>query len=465
MNQIVLLVEDDPLQREMTTILLNKLGYAVVPATQGREALMVLQGSKEGDITLAVLDIGLPGGMDGLELLDLIKQRHPALPCVMLTGNQDLEAAVRAMRLGAYDFMNKPVSFERLQVVLSNAFKTTLLEKEVTRLKRMETGAYSFENLIGHEGGLEATIRLGRKAAAADIPILITGETGTGKEIFARAIHGESHRAGKPFVAVNCGAIPANLVESILFGHEKGAFTGAIAKSIGKFREADGGTIFLDEVGDLPLDAQVKLLRVLQQKEITPVGADYTLPVNVRVISATHKTLDAEITKGMFREDLYFRLNVLSIHLPALRERASDIPALVRHFLERFAASENRKFKDITQAAMDMLVRRPWGGNVRELENAIHRAVVMADGDTLQISDFSAMGTNPLDKMTPLTSHTPSLAMPDGTPRKMADIERDSLEYALSHAKGNITLAAKNLGLAKSTFYRKLKEYGAGDEI
>ncbi|NBX66497.1 MAG: sigma-54-dependent Fis family transcriptional regulator [Proteobacteria bacterium] len=458
MTTTILLVEDDPLQREMAEILLRKLGYKVTSVEDGRAALKHLQNAKPDEFSAAVLDIGLPH-IDGLELLELIRQRHPALPCIMLTGNQELGTAVKAMQLGAYDFMNKPIEFERLKVVLANALKVSLLEKEVTRLKQKEDGALTFESLIGHENGLASVIRTGRKAAGTDIPVLLTGETGTGKEVFARSIHGESHRAGKPFVAVNCGALPANLVESILFGHEKGAFTGAIAKSIGKFREADGGTIFLDEVGDLPLDAQVKLLRVLQQKEITPVGADYTVPVNVRILSATHKTLENEVIKGTFREDLYFRLNVLSIHLPALRERRSDIPALVRHFLERFAASESRKLKDIAPAAMDMLAQRNWGGNVRELENAIHRAMVMSDGDVLQVSDFSAVSTQLPNERGASYSLAPSLTHADGTPRTLADIERDALHYALSHAGGNVTLAAKNLALAKSTFYRKLKEH------
>jgi DNA-binding NtrC family response regulator len=456
MPQTILLVEDDPLQREMTGIYLKKLGYEVFGVADGRTALTMLQEDKQQTIALAVLDIGLPY-IDGLELLELIKQRHPALPCVMLSGNQETETALKATRLGAYDYMTKPVEIERLQLVCTNALKTSLLEKEVTRLTRKETGAFTFENLIGYEDGLAPVIRTGRKAASADIPVLLTGETGTGKEIFARAVHGESHRAGKPFVAVNCGAIPQNLIESTLFGHEKGAFTGAVAKSIGKFREAEGGTIFLDEVGDLPLEAQVKLLRVLQQKEITPVGADHTIPVNVRILSATHRTLEAEVAKGTFREDLYFRLNVLPIHIPPLRERAADIPALVRHFIERFAASENRRIKTASGTVMDMLMARKWTGNVRELENAIHRAMVMGEGDALQLSDFSSGPQTHI----PQSASAPSVALADGTPRPFIDVERDVLQYALIHHGGNVTQAALSLGLAKSTFYRKLKEFGS----
>jgi len=453
----VLVVEDDPLQRQVLGLMLKRLGHDYRFANDGRAALMQLQEHNAEDFSLVILDIGLPG-INGLEVLELVKQRHPALPVIMLTGNQEAGIAVKAMKLGAYDFMNKPVEVERLQVVIANALKTTLLEKEVTRLTRKETGAFSFENLIGYEAGLADVVRMGRKAATADIPVLLTGETGTGKEVFARAIHGESHRAGKPFVAVNCGALPAQLVESTLFGHEKGSFTGAVAKAIGRFREAEGGTIFLDEIGDLPLDAQVKLLRVLQQKEVTPVGGEHAVPVNVRVLSATHRDLEREVAEGRFREDLFFRLNVLSIRMPSLAERMADIPALVRHFIERFAASESRPLKTVAPAAMDMLKRRAWSGNVREVENAIHRAMVMSDDKVLQVADFSGASLRVQSN-----SNAPvpvAVSGADGTPRPMAEIERDAIRFALSFYQGNVTKAAVALGLAKSTFYRKLKELG-----
>lgn len=453
----VLVVDDDPVQREMLDVLLKRLGYDAVSVADGRSALLRMQDAQvAADIALVILDVGLPG-MDGLEVLDLMRQRHPDIPIVMLSGNQELGTAVRAMKLGAYDFINKPISVERLQVVLANALRVNLLEKEVTRLKRREDGAFTFDSLIGHDGGLAEIIRTGRKAATTDIPVLLTGETGTGKEVFARAIHGESHRAGKPFVAVNCGALPAQLVESILFGHEKGAFTGAVSRVIGKFREAEGGTIFLDEIGELPLDAQVKLLRVLQQKEIAPVGADHAVPVNVRVISATNRDLQTDTADGRFREDLLFRLNVLSVHLPPLRARAADIPALARHFVERFAAVESRPFKPLTPQVLEMLGRRSWAGNVRELENAIHRAMVMADADVLQVSDFSSVSAVPATRIDDDMA-APSIAGPDGTVRPLLDIERDAIRYALTQTGGNVTRAADALGLAKSTFYRRLKE-------
>ena len=456
MSTRILIVEDDPSQQEIMKLLLQrKLGYESIPALGGRQAISFLQ--EDPNIRLVLLDIGLPD-INGMEVLEMIVQRHPDLPVIILTGSKDINLAVNAMKAGAYDFLSKPVQKERLQVSVQNALKTSLLEKEVSRLKRQEQGAFTFRNLIGHDAGLTNVIHTGRKAAASDIPVLLTGETGTGKEAFAQAIHGESHRTGQPFIAVNCGAIPAQLVESTLFGHEKGAFTGAIAKSIGKFREAEGGSIFLDEIGDLPLEAQAKLLRVLQQKEINPVGAGKSVPVNVRIISATNRNLEADVANGRFREDLYFRLNVQQIHIPALRERCEDIPALAYHFIERFAAAESRSLKDISKEALEMFSCRAWPGNVRELENILHRAMVLCEKGRLDIEDFSALAVQmPANGISDLSSYL-SLTGADGAPRPLPDIEREILAFSLKYYQGNITRAAAALSMAKSTFYRKLKE-------
>ncbi len=448
MTAQILIVDDDPVLQGMLALLLErKLGYTGVPALNGRSALKLLQ-EQAASIRLVILDIGLPD-IGGMELLELIGERQPGLPVIVLTGQDDLNLAVDAMKAGAYDFLTKPVERGRLESTIKNALKTSFLEKEVTRLKRAAGGDFTFADLIGHDSGLAGIVRVGQKAASSDIPVLLTGETGTGKEVFARAIHGESRRIGKPFVAVNCGAIPEQLVESILFGHEKGAFTGAVAKSMGSFREADGGTIFLDEVGDLPLGAQVKLLRVLQQKEVVPVGAAQPVRVNVRIVSATNRDLEADIQAGRFRDDLYFRLNVLPIHFPSLRERRGDIPALAYHFIERIAANEGRAMRDISPRAMEMLRNRNWPGNVRELENALHRAMIMTDNTSLDIEDFSAL---------------PMLAIPaarssslSGAPRPLAEVEREAIQNALNYFQGNVTQAAKALGIAKSTLYRKLE--------
>ncbi|MCB9988442.1 MAG: sigma-54-dependent Fis family transcriptional regulator [Rhodospirillales bacterium] len=465
MSTRILIIEDDPMQQEIISLMLGRrLGYTGLIAADGPEGLARLR--EDSAIHLVILDIGLPG-MSGMDILDIITQRYPGLPVIMLTGNMDISVAVDAMKAGAYDFLTKPVEAERLQVAVRNALKTSLLEKEISRLKRQEDGAFTFDQLIGHDGGLADIISTGRKAAATDIPVLLSGETGTGKEIFARALHGESRRVGKPFVAVNCGAIPAQLVESTLFGHEKGAFTGAIAKSIGRFREAEGGTIFLDEIGDLPPDAQVKLLRVLQQKEVMPVGADKPVPVNVRVISATHRDMATEVAAGRFREDLYFRLNVLPLHLPSLDERPGDIPALARHFIERMAASEARPLKEISPAALDFLAYHSWPGNVRELENTINRAMVLCESDTLTPEDFSALSTSPEigatdqnDTVRKEIGGVATLPLIDenGILRPLDKLEQEAMAFALAHCHDNVTVASAALGIAKSTFYRKMKE-------
>ena len=398
--------------------------------------------------------------MSGMETLEVLKQKYPFIPVIMLTGSKDINDAVWAMKLGAIDFLTKPYEGERMVITVQNALKISTLSREVSRLKSEKEGRFTFENLIGYEDGLSKTVTLGRKAADCDLPVLITGETGTGKEVFARAIHGESSRAGKPFIAVNCGAIPSQLVESTLFGHEKGAFTGATDKAIGKFREADGGTIFLDEVGELPLDTQVKLLRVLQQKEVEPVGAGKPISVNVRILSATNRDLESEVSAGNFREDLFFRLNVLPVHVPSLRERAEDIPSLAHHFIERFCAMEGGLPKDISQKALSHLTGYDWPGNVRQLENIMNRAMALADNNILELDDFSSLLSGkdiPTLNIVTETRQAINLITDDGGFKPMQKIEDEAIQLALEHYDHNITQAAKALGMAKSTFYKKIK--------
>jgi DNA-binding NtrC family response regulator len=378
----------------------------------------------------------------------------------MLTGSTDIDDAVACMKLGAIDFLSKPYEGARLMVTVKNAIRLNALTKEVSRLKSQQEGRFSFDNLIGHDGGLRGVVHTGRKAAASDIPVLIKGETGTGKEVFARAVHGESLRAGNPFIAVNCGAIPSQLVESTLFGHEKGSFTGATDKAIGKFREAEGGTIFLDEVGELPLDTQVKLLRVLQQKEVEPVGAGKPLPINVRIISATNRDLLEEIKKGAFREDLYFRLNVLEIELCALRNRKEDIPLLAPHFIERFVTGEGLPYKDISPEAHQFLMDYDWPGNVRQLENTIHRAMVISEGAVIAPNDFE-IASSPDTTLTKFAAQPSNVSSSfydhNGAIKTMAQIEEELIQLALRHFDHNITKASQALGIAKSTFYKKIK--------
>ena len=463
MTEPILIVEDDPMQRQMlTTLLRRKLDFMARSAENGHEALQVLEADHGKTIKLVILDLDMPV-MGGMETLSILKQKYPAIAVIMLTGSKDIDDAVDAMKHGAIDFLTKPYEADRMAVTVKNALKISTLTKEVSRLKSQKAGTFSFENLIGHDGGLVEVVNIGRKASAADIPVLITGETGTGKEVFAQAIHGESGRAGQSFIAVNCGAIPSQLVESTLFGHEKGAFTGATEKKIGKFREAEGGTIFLDEVGELPLDAQVKLLRVLQQKEVEPVGAGKPVPVNVRIISATNRDLQAEVHDGRFREDLFFRLNVLHIALPALRDRRSDIPALAAHFVERFCSNEGGVPKDLSKTTLNNLVAYNWPGNVRQLENIINRAIVMSEGNVLDIENLKTLADDSIEsggsdhERFSSHPHTVDVIKQDGAFKTVGDIEQEAMQIALRHYDHNITQAAKALGMAKSTFYKKMK--------
>lgn len=457
MSRNILIVEDDYTQRFMLeSIIKRKLKFDCHQAENGREALNILKNDISKDIKLVIMDLKMPV-MNGLETLEIIRQQYSYLPVIMLSGSRDTEDVVEAMKLGATDFLNKPFEGERLKVTIENALKIKALSAEIKLLKNEKKGQFKFDNLIGYDNGLMNTVAIARKASSSDIQVLITGETGTGKEVLAKAIHGESLRAREPFIAINCGAIPSQLVESILFGHEKGAFTGAVNKSLGKFREAEGGTIFLDEIGDLPLDAQVKLLRVIQQKEVEPVGAGKTVPVNVRIISATNHNLEKAVTEGKFREDLYFRLNVLQIEIPALRERREDILLLARHFMDRFCANENRPLKSISRETDEMLMHHPWSGNVRELENTIHRAIIMNEGGILEPHDFEKI----FDVRGELASTKDEAFIyalkQHGVFKSSEDIEQELIQMALKYFNGNITKAAEAIGMAKSTFYKKLK--------
>ena len=463
MKRKILLAEDDAMQRQMIARLLDKqLEFECVQAADGRVALSILAESAPDDIRLVIMDINMPV-MGGLEALESIRRKYPRLPVIMLTASHETDLVVQAMRGGAQDFLSKPPELERLRVSIENALRYSALEKEVTRLKRRDADAYSFENLVGAHSGLSEVVKVARKAAQSDIPVLLTGETGVGKEVLARAIHGESPRTGKPFVAVNCGAIPENLVESTLFGHEKGAFTGAIARAMGRFREAEGGTIFLDEIGELPLDAQVKLLRALQQKEVMPVGGAKPVNIDVRIISATNRNLETEVASGRFRGDLFFRLNVLQIRMPSLRDRRRDIPALATHFMERCAVAESLPLKNISQEALEMLSSMDWPGNIRELENIIHRAMILSEGKTLEPADFQLQSFAQRESSGPggMAAGSDIIRLTDGAGnlKPLADIEQEAIAFSLTHSSNNITRAASALGMSKSTFYRKLQEF------
>jgi len=484
MAQTILIVDDDPVQRRLLEAAISRAGMTVVTAPGGGPALDLITGPKGEQIALMLLDLVMPD-MDGLQVLAKLRQTNPDLPVIVLTAKGGIDSAVEAMRAGANDFLVKPASPERIAVSIRNLLKIGTLSGEVQRLKKKTENRLVFDDLVAKSGAMKQVFRLGQRAAQSTIPILIEGESGVGKELIARAIQGSSERAGRPFVTVNCGAIPENLIESILFGHEKGSFTGASDKHLGKFQEADGGTLFLDEIGELRLDMQVKLLRALQEGEVDPVGAKRPVKVDVRIISATNRDLSELTREGKFREDLYYRLNVFPIFVPSLRERAEDIPALARHFITRFAAEENKPVAGMTPEAADLLEQYKWPGNVRQLENTIFRAVVLCDGSMLDVCDFPQIaaaegvelkprravelpvpGAQGFAPVLPSSPYALSLTDAAGHIRKFEEMEAEIIRLAISRYDGHMSEVARRLGIGRSTLYRKLKEFGLeqGDE-
>ena len=388
MAKTVLVVDDDPTQRRLIQAVLEREGFGVAQAAGGEEAISRLQSGGAADVV--ILDLSMPG-LSGIDTLKEMRSRGFMQPVVVLTATAGVDAVVKAMQAGAQDFFIKPASPERIIVSIRNALQMGDLSAEVQRLKKRTGGQFSFDDLVGDSPAMTQVKRMGERAAKSTIPVLILGESGVGKEVIARAIQGASDRAGKPFVAVNCGALPENLVESILFGHEKGAFTGAVDKHLGKFQEANGGTLFLDEVGELPLDIQVKLLRALQESEIDPVGAKRSVRVDVRIVSATNRDLAQAVKEGGFREDLYYRLNVFPVEAPPC---ASGARTSLPWPTTSCAGSMSRK-----ASAWWAQPPRPWPcctahdwpGNVRQLENAVYRAIVLAEAPYLQPYDFPAV--------------------------------------------------------------------------
>ena len=494
MAKRILIVDDDPAQRRILEETVKRFGFETRSTNSGEQALELLEGPDRTSISLVLLDLVMPG-LDGMGVLDRLKGKSGP-PVIVLTANGSIDAAIGAMRLGAVDFVIKPASPERLEVSISSAMKIEALSGELTRIKKKAEGTLTFDDLISRAEGMQRVIALGKRAAASNIPVLIEGESGVGKELIARAIQGESERVGKPFVTVNCGAIPENLIESILFGHEKGAFTGAVDRRIGKFQEADGGTLFLDEIGELPLEAQVKLLRALQEGEIDPVGSKKPIKVNFRLISATNRDMIQLVKDGKFREDLYYRLNVFPIWVPPLRERIGDVPELARHFQTRFAAEEGKRISGMSDDAQRLLQSYAWPGNVRQLENAIFRAVVLADSPELTVAEFPQIASQvqgfeaeipaaPTMLQKPAAYTGPALlgaedtipqtmevraaggsslgiaaVTESGDIRALEDIEADMIRLALGRYRGHMTEVAKRLKIGRSTLYRKMQEYG-----
>lgn len=485
MAKTILVVDDDPTQRRLLQAVLERESYAVVHAESGGEAIDRL--TKGGGADVVLLDLVMPG-LSGLEALAEMRTAGVITPVIVLTANGGIETVVKAMQAGAQDFFVKPVGPERLLVGVRNALQMTQLTAEIGRLKKRASGRTSFDDMVGDSEPMRMVKALGQRAAKSSIPVLITGESGVGKEVIARALHGASDRAGKPFIAVNCGALPANLVESILFGHEKGAFTGAHEKHAGKFVEANGGTLFLDEIGELPLDMQVKLLRALQEGEVDPVGGKRPVKVDVRIVSATNRDPAQQVKEGAFREDLFYRLNVFPIEAPALRERREDIPALVDHFIARFNVEEGKRVTGCSAETLALLQGYDWPGNVRQLENAVYRALVLADSPLLQPHDFPAISgvAVPLGSMTapgPSTNASPSASQPVSTDedgqhdspvritderghvRTLEEIERDLIQHAIEAYSGHMSEIARRLGIGRSTLYRKVREQGLEEQV
>jgi DNA-binding NtrC family response regulator len=476
MSKTVLIVDDDPTQRRLLQAVVEKSGFSVLQAGDGDTAIDMVLGADSASVDVVLLDLIMPG-TDGMDVLTTFAKKRPEMPVIVLTAKGSIEAVVTAMKTGARDFVVKPAAPERIVVSIRNALEMKTLSREVTRLKKQSTGGLTFDDLIGSSAVMRPVVAMGERGAKATIPILITGESGVGKEVIARAIQGASDRADKPFISVNCGAIPETLVESILFGHEKGSFTGANAKHLGKFQEAHTGTLFLDEVGELPLDMQVKLLRVLQEGEVDPIGSKRPVSVDVRIVSATNLDLAECVANGTFREDLFYRLNVFPIAVPPLRERTEDIPALTEHFIARFNAQEKMNVSGATSETLKLLAAHEWKGNVRQLENKIFRAMILSDGNQLRPNDFPQISglmpmmtqmpedgdLNPLDSLVPANESEDTGAVSvldrEGHLRTLEDIERDLIAFAIETYHGHMSEVARRLGIGRSTLYRKVREH------
>jgi two-component system, NtrC family, response regulator AtoC len=448
----LLVVDDEESIRRLCITVGEALGFVCLQAENGEAALALLE---EQPTHMILTDLVMPQ-MSGLEFLERIKKMTPRTEVAVMTGHGSVETAVQAMKLGAYDYIAKPFSpLEELRLFLRRmAEKVQLVEENQFLRDRVDTES-QLHGIVGSSAKIQDVLRMVSRLKDTRTPVLITGESGTGKELVARAIHFRGMFANRPFVAVDCGSLVPTLIESELFGYEKGAFTGALRSKTGLFQAADGGTIFLDEIGELPLEMQAKLLRVLQEKEVRPVGSNQRAKVDVRVIAATNRDLEAEYRTGAFRKDLYFRLNVVTLHVPALRERRSDIPMLAHWFLERFAPGRTVQ---ITNAAMKSLLQYDWPGNVRELENCVERAVALGDQQRFDLCDLppAIASASPSAEMTS-PGTIPMLSSTD-----LEDIERATIERVFQQVKGDKVLAGKMLGISRATLYRKLKRYNIG---
>ena len=496
----VIVIDDEVNAASALETLLREDGFEVASANDARTGLTLLE---KHDPDVVLTDLRMPG-MDGLELLARIKQLRPETMVVIMTAYGTVKTAVKAMKLGAEDYLSKPIDVEELEVVLQKTLEKKRLVEEARVLRERVDQKYRFENLIGESPGMLACFKTTRQVAPSSASVLLLGESGTGKELFAQALHQGSPRRNRPFIKVACAALPETLLESELFGHEKGSFTGALYSRAGRFEMADGGTLFLDEIGDISPTVQVKLLRFLEEREFERVGGSKTFKVDVRIVTATHRDLRKKIEEGAFREDLYYRLNVIEVHIPALRDRPSDIPLLAHHFLHRFAVQNRKEIRRFSDDAMALLLGYRWPGNVRELENAIERAVVLSEQDVLDPSHFPT-----LRRVTPVAATAAALVAPpaaavaesDAPPAPasapapvpvapplaappapepapasvpvttpagvpvpgstLADIEREAILRTLDAVNGSTSKAARVLRISPRKIQYKLKEYAS----
>ncbi len=443
----ILVVDDDSGHRIMLRTLLSGWGYAIVDVEDGQQAI---DQARQRPFDLILMDIRM-AKVSGIEALEAIKAYNPAIPVIIMTAYSSVATAVDALKKGAYDYLTKPLDFDELRLKIAQAMEHSTLREENRRLRELVGGQFDTRNIIGTSPALTRLLQMTSKAAASpDATVLITGESGTGKEMIAGAIHFNSPRAQGPFIKINCAAITETLLESELFGHEKGSFTGALRRRDGRFQQAHTGSIFLDEVSEMSTPLQAKLLRVLQEREFTRVGGDDLIQVDVRIIAATNKDLLQAVQQGAFREDLYYRLNVITLTIPPLRERREDIPLLAEHFLASFAEKNHKGIRGFTPQAMDTLLRYDWPGNVRELMNTIERAVVLSGEDYLQGDDLP---------IAPPETEAPGTASPQEG-RTLDEVERLAILTTLQATAGNKSEAARRLGITRATLHKKIKRYG-----
>ena len=464
MAKRVLIIDDEEAIRSVLADLFGDLGYEIAQAGDGKTGLKTALADHHD---LILLDLSLPV-LDGIGFLREFRDTAPDVPVVMITGYASLESAIEAMRLGAYDYITKPFDLDEVQMIAERALAHERIIDEHKYLQEQLKARHSFDNVIGRNPQIQQAYVLAAQVADSNASVLVLGETGTGKEYLARAIHYQSRRADAPFVKVSCVALPETLLESELFGHEKGAFTNAVARRIGRFESADGGTLFLDEVGDMTQATQLKLLRVLQEKQFERVGGNETISIDVRIVAATNRDVKKAIGEGEFREDLYYRLNVVSIALPPLRERKEDMPELVSHFIRKYARETGKEIEGMAPEAMAVLQSHSWPGNIRELENCIHRAVVLCRGRTLLPAYVQPGDTAEPTATVPAYSGPGALCAGltrSGGPKSLAEVEREHIEAVLKDCNWNQTRAASVLGIDRKTLRNKIREYRLGTEI